>query len=419
MSKRAQDPQSVAESDHPAKNRKKTSEIDFDASAYQMLGEQLSPTLLDRVRRLGSVLGVVADASTLWVSFMTYLLILVVARSGLPEERFPIGAQDELRKSLNLPEGLWTDAFNRQDVLHAPARKRAPQAVEVYKLLLSCCGEASSLTSAQHLRLWRLWFHLLCVLIYVGDIWILNCCVFRDGLDDYVFKQCVWRYAQVGDAEILNVVKQRLTFLALTRKSINCRYNPRDGRRLTLLDGQAFLCPQEQEEEAAEDHHIDDHGPVAEPAVDDPSLTAVAKCPRIAFKSRWTDTLIACQDLWWLQTWACAQTFQNILEESADSVLDGLTEQLVKSFVALLVLGAPKLLQNPTYEQFAKMHIPSCKLKYRECSFPLAASNQPYPLLQAMLSSMGMNHTDGYSSRRSVLSLRSHAQSVKRFIAQA
>ena len=52
------------------------------------------------------------------------------------------------------------------------------------------------------------------------------------------------------------------------------------------------------------------------------------------------------EGLWWSQTWVCAQTFQNILEESDDSVLDGLTEQLVKSFVASPVLGASKKLQT-------------------------------------------------------------------------
>ena len=52
------------------------------------------------------------------------------------------------------------------------------------------------------------------------------------------------------------------------------------------------------------------------------------------------------EGLWWSQTWVCAQTFQNILKESDDSVLDGLTEQLVKSFVASPVLGASKKLQT-------------------------------------------------------------------------
>ena len=72
-----------------------------------MLGDQLSAELLDRMNRLGNVLGVVPDSLTLWVSFMTYLLILVAVRSGLPEQRFPILAQNELRMCLTLPEGLW------------------------------------------------------------------------------------------------------------------------------------------------------------------------------------------------------------------------------------------------------------------------------------------------------------------------
>ena len=44
-----------------------------------------------------------------------------------------------------------------------------------------------------------------------------------------------------GSQQILQIISDRLLFLALTRKSINCLFNPRDGQRLTLRDVPAVV----------------------------------------------------------------------------------------------------------------------------------------------------------------------------------
>ena len=90
--------------------------------------------------------------------------------------------------------------------------------------------------------------------------------IFRDGYDAHSFRTLVSSYVRQGDERILEVVRDRLLFLALTRKSINCFFNPRDGRRLTLRDLPAVVENDSEEDsrgdedEIGEEHHKDDDG---------------------------------------------------------------------------------------------------------------------------------------------------------------
>ena len=60
--------------------------------------------------------------------------------------------------------------------------------------------------------------------------------VFRDGYDKFTFGASVRAYVREADESIVGLIRERLMYLAYTHKSINCLFNPRDGRRLTLRD---------------------------------------------------------------------------------------------------------------------------------------------------------------------------------------
>ncbi len=60
---------------------------------------------------------------------MGYTLVMAKERSGLPEERF----RAEARDALDVPvlEPFMAEAVKQQDILHAPGRSRAQEAVRL------------------------------------------------------------------------------------------------------------------------------------------------------------------------------------------------------------------------------------------------------------------------------------------------
>ena len=106
------------------------------------------------------------------------------------------------------------------------------------------------------------------------------------------------------------------------------------------------------------------------------------RCPRVAFKSRWLDTIIACQDFWWAGSWQSAKIFAELLEAlreaDAAEVIDAIAERLLRSFISLPVIGAPKFLNtlpsNPHFSQFATCYRAKFFFSYSMC---LAASILP------------------------------------------
>ena len=107
--------------------KKKSSGISFDIPVYECFKHILSPDMKAKVTRLAQGLHVLEDQHELFMSVMGYTLCVAKDRSGLPEDRFSGEAKAALDFA-DMDEYL-IEAIAQQDLLHAPARTRAQQAV--------------------------------------------------------------------------------------------------------------------------------------------------------------------------------------------------------------------------------------------------------------------------------------------------
>ena len=69
---------------------------------------------------------------------MGYTLVMAKERSGLPEERFRAEARDAL--DVPILEPFMAEAVKQQDILHAPGRSRAQEAVGLFETLSLASG---------------------------------------------------------------------------------------------------------------------------------------------------------------------------------------------------------------------------------------------------------------------------------------
>ena len=150
--------------------RKKTGNIDFDATCYRMLAADLNEPLVQKVQDAGVQLNILPQPQALWMSFMAYLLLLCSVRNGVPSDRLPESSRSIVERFLLVGDTILGKAISRQDLLHAPARTRAPQSVALYYTLHEGLADVD-IEARSKKRLFRAWFHVLCIMIYVklGD----------------------------------------------------------------------------------------------------------------------------------------------------------------------------------------------------------------------------------------------------------
>lgn len=196
----------------------------------------------------------------------------------------------------------------------------------------------------------------------------------NSGFDGEIFSEHVSSWVTHGRDSLAQLSQDRLKFVALTRTEVNCRFNPRDGRRLV---GSAAVCSiepddcNEDEEEigaAEEDVGVDRAFPAPQlPAGKDGGL------PRLAYRSRWLDTMVDLQPTWWAMAGQSATKLVSLLSELIETPIDAgqgslniATERLIESFLAIPVVGAPSKLSiaNPTHEHVSKCYRAKFLLSY-------------------------------------------------------
>lgn len=287
------------------KKTKKSSSISFDHPDFCVFDEHFASDLEREVRCMGESLKVLPDQMSLWLSLNRFALGVAVRNSGLPEDRFPTSARDRLAGGMVPLDDYGQHCLNNQDKLHAPARKRAQEAIALWNWLRDCVGDTMN-----NLWLATLFLFLQYMNVYVGEADFLE----RFVLDDTFFHNSILAamecYVKEGDPLLHTIVHERLMFWALSLRELNVFFNPRDGRRQTDTRKRPIQEEDEDRDELQEElFDAADAGPCDAPAPDTDE-TACSGCPRIACRSRWMDTLIAMQDTWW----KCA-------EEAASSVV--------------------------------------------------------------------------------------------------
>ena len=82
----------------------------------------------------------------LWLSLNRFALGIAVSKSGLSEKRFPEETRRNLQGMLHSMDFYGEHCFQFQDVLHAPNRKRAQEAVDLWSTL-RCALQAPEVRS--------------------------------------------------------------------------------------------------------------------------------------------------------------------------------------------------------------------------------------------------------------------------------
>lgn len=363
-----------------SKSSKKTGDITFHETHFLLFSDVLTGSTANEAADIGRALGVQPDKMQLWNSFLGYLLLSAKAKSGLEADRFPETAKQALQFA-ELEEHL-EELVQLQDLLHAPARTRAREAVSLFNVLEDVTktrGYASdqrlgreSLLARE--RLWHVFFFLQISNVYVGDASFIERFILKDGFDGETFSEHVSSWVTHGRDSLVHLTQDRLKYVALTRTEVNCRFNPRDGRRLVGSAAACSIEPDDCDEDqkeigaAEEDVGVDRAFPAPQlPAGKDRGL------PRLAYRSRWLDTMVDLQPTWWAMAGQSAAKLVSLLSELIETPLDaGLgslniaAERLIESFIAIPVVGAPNKLKiaNPTHERVSKCYRAKFLLSY-------------------------------------------------------
>ena len=228
-------------------------------------------------------------------------------------------------------------------------------------------------------RLWHVFFFLQISNVYVGDASFIERFILNDGFDGEIFSEHVSSWVTHDRDSLAQLSQDRLKFVALTRTRVNCRFNPRDGRRLV---GSAAVCSiepddcnEDQEEIGAAEENVgvDRAFPAPQlPAGKDRGL------PRLAYRSRWLDTMVDLQPTWWAMAGQSAAKLVSLLSELIETPIDAgqgslniATERLIESFLAIPVVGAPSKLRiaNPTHERVSKCYRAKFLLRHTFTSY--------------------------------------------------
>ena len=289
-------------SGHPAKDAavtKKSRDVTFNDDHFLIFADVLAGHTAATAVEVGGLLGVKPGSMKLWTSFLGYALLSAKDKSGLGDNRFPDAAKRALEFT-NVDEYM-EELLRQQDTLHAPARTRARQAVSLFAALEKVAASSGAWQEEATKRLWHLFFFLQMSNVYAGEVSFIEKFIFADGFDGKVFSQSISAWVLDGHDSVMHVTQDRLKFAALTRKEVNCRYNPRDGRRHTGSCATCALdaddCQEDQREVVAaeEDSGVDRSVPAPHlPPMHNRGLA------RLAYRSRWLDTMIDAQPAWWM-----------------------------------------------------------------------------------------------------------------------
>ena len=362
-------------SGHPAKDAavtKKSRDVTFNDDHFLIFADVLAGHTAATAVEVGGLLGVKPESMKLWTSFLGYALLSAKDKSVLDDNRFPDAAKRALEFT-NVDEYM-EELLRQQDTLHAPARTRARQAVSLFAALEKVAASSGAWQEEATKRLWHLFFFLQMSNVYAGEVSFIEKFIFADGFDGKVFSQSISAWVLDGHDSVMHVTQDRLKFAALTRKEVNCRYNPRDGRRHTGSCATCALdaddCQEDEREVVAAE---EDSG--ADRSVPAPHLPPMHNrgLARLAYRSRWLDTMIDAQPAWWMAAGRCASNLMELLKEVLGARPDGdpgalnsATERLIDSFVAAPVVGAPRNLNvsNPVHERTAKCYRGKFLLSY-------------------------------------------------------
>ena len=314
--------------DQDSKRRKKSSSIDFEGDKYLVFAASFSNAGRSKASTLAEELGILD--LPLFLSFLRYLLGVAESRSGLPEGRLP---KDSDSWGLSPLPQFCQKVVDSSDVLHAPARGRAQKMTQLYEEIRAIGNHQEPcplLISA--------WLVLVMISVYVGDVSFVRQFIMDDKFFHSSF-QSVLREATSGAFEVLGkIIRERLLFWALCRQEMNCFFNCRDGRRTVPRAGGVDETDDEREEEAVEDDQGD-------PACAGKDLTCHRRAgvPRIAFRSRWVDTLVALVPEWVAAAETAGQQIASLAEivGSGRGDADAAMEGLRRHFAGVRGLGAP------------------------------------------------------------------------------
>ena len=193
--------------------------------------------------------------------------------------------------------------------------------------------------------------------------------------DDYhhtCFAQAIQAYVVHGTENVHHLVEDRLLFWALTLVQLNVYFNPRDGRRLCDT---GFVEHPIAEDDGEFDETCCDPADLGPTHVLAPHTlkTHTSGCPRVAFRSRWFDTALAMQRIWWRDSLHSAVKFCALLntmrqlDDEENSLiprrqqLEHSMHELLTTFIAVPIIGAASALEVPlpTHSKTAKAYRPN------------------------------------------------------------
>lgn len=360
------------------KRRKKSSAIDFDGPQYLKFADCFSDLGQLKILAMAETLGV-QDVS-LFSSFMRYLLGVAELRSGLPEERLPRSTEGwGLRP---LPE-FCRKAVASSDVLHAPARARAQKMVQLYDHVKTICNAAEPTP-----KLISAWLFLVMISVYVGDVAFVYDFIADDKFFHDTLQGTLCEALQGDFAVLATLVRERLLFWALCRQELNCFFNCQDGRR-TVPNNSLPETDDEADQEAPED----DQGDPSKAGGDLPQHRQ-AGIPRVAFRSRWVDTLVALVPLWARAAETSGQQIFSLLEVvvTGHGNVDQSVEALRRHFGGISGLGCPSSVSQDSARGYRVKFL----LSYTFCFLRRGR----WFLLELMLHSSLQTHTHTFSSHR-------------------
>ena len=292
-----EDPPAVSEGPLPKVRKTNKNGLTFSTPIYRCYAkgftEEGEQNALDAARGLG----VDETQHALWLSFLRFCLGCSACNSGLPESRL---ASDDIPSWGMKPVGGFYDAsMQRQYALHAPSRTRAKQHAHLYTVLSNAVGPVQEGSETEE-RLLCAWLDLVFVAVYVGEGAFVEEFILDDRLHTDRFADSLRRFVHEGCADARSVVHSRILFAALTRKELNASFNVRDGRRLVARSARPQLAAADvakNEDESAEGQDeilMEAEDAEAPQGAAAPQLPEENLCPRIAYCSRWVDTLLFC-----------------------------------------------------------------------------------------------------------------------------
>ena len=113
--------------------------------------------------------------------------------------------------------------------MDASQRSRCPSVLELFDKLQSLTR-----VDDRDERLWTVWFHLLQIAYFIGNVEFVNRFLLDpDPIERCMFKEALVAYVKRTKNSYLPELADRLKFIALTRSSISCSMETKDGQRMT------------------------------------------------------------------------------------------------------------------------------------------------------------------------------------------